>query len=196
MIDQVHAQAIHSIEKYLKASSPEKILLEDDLDFGCLAAMELRALSDSNSYLVKSIIFLLLESFSEHAHKEIYKLIRPHGPPIPEKWAFSFIRKVLNEEAIWDVDSQSYTENFSNHLEPVWNNLAHGDWACLAVDLERLDLTQTFLAVAEYFSQIKANLVRRGFNVWKHYFKWIGKGVCTAPVGTSQLYPIHCAALQ
>jgi hypothetical protein len=165
MIDQTHAEAIHAVEKHLAALPPEKIISEDDLDSACLAELELQALSDSNSYLVKSMIFLQLVAFSEHAHKEIYRLVRPHGPPVPGKGAFGFIRKVLKEKAIWDADSQSYRENFSDHLDPVRNNFAHGDWAGLATNLLQLDLTQAFLAVAEYFGQIKMNLKRSGFKV-------------------------------
>jgi hypothetical protein len=111
------------------------------------------------------MIFLQLVAFSEHAHKEIYKLVRPHGPSIPKRGAFGFIRDELKREAIWAEDSQSYKENFSDHLDPIRNNFAHGDWASLAANLQRLDLTQAFLAVAEHFCQIKANLARRGFDV-------------------------------
>jgi hypothetical protein len=166
MVDQTHAQAIHAVEKHLEALPPGKILSEDDLDFACLAALELQALSDSNSYLVKSMIFMQLDAFSDHAHKEIYKLVRPHGPLIPSKKAFKFICHALQqEEKIWDEESQPYKENFSNPRDPIRNNFAHGDWTCLAANLQRLDLTQTFLAVAEHFLKIKTNLVRRGFDV-------------------------------
>lgn len=163
MVDQTHAEAIHAVEKHPEALPPEKIFSEDDLDFACLASLELQALSDSNSYLVKSMIFLQLVSFSEHAHKEIYRLVRPHGPPVPEKGSFVFIRDVLKQEAIWEADSEFYKDNFSSHLNPIRNNFAHGDWTCLAANLQRLDLTQAFLAVAEYFGQIRVNLARCGF---------------------------------
>ncbi|HUA67794.1 MAG TPA: hypothetical protein VMA13_04535, partial [Candidatus Saccharimonadales bacterium] len=96
---------------------------------------------------------------------QIYKLVRPHGPPIPERGVVAFIRNALKEENICDADSQFYKENFSDHLEPIRNNFAHGDWTCLAANLQRLNLTQAFQAVAEHFNQIKTKLTYRGFDV-------------------------------
>ena len=163
MVDRTHAQAIHAVEKHLEKLPPEKILSEGDLDSACLAELELQALSDSNSYLVKPMIFLQLDAFSDHAHKEIYNLVRPHGPPYPDKQAFCFIRNALQqEERVWNTDSSFYKQHFSDFREPIRNNFAHGAWSCLATNLERLDLTQTFVAVAEHFVQIKTNLRHRG----------------------------------
>jgi hypothetical protein len=164
LIDETHAQAIHATKKYLETLPPGKILSENDLDSACLADLELQALTDSNSYLVKSLIFLQLDAFSEYAHKEIYNLTHPNGPALPERNSFNFIRGALKEDTIWDIDSHSYEANFLDHRNPIRNSFAHGDWKCLAENLQPLELTQAFLAVAEHFGQIKMNLMRRGFD--------------------------------
>lgn len=164
MIDETHAQAIRATKKYLETLPPGKMLSEEDLDFACLAELELQALTDSNSYLVKSLIFLQLDAFSEYAYKEIYSLARPNGPALPERNSFSFLRDALKKDGIWDIYPQSYETNFIGHRDPIRNGFAHGDWKSLAANLQRLDLTQTFLAVAEHFGQIKMNLNRLGFD--------------------------------
>jgi hypothetical protein len=71
--------------------------------------------------------------------------------------------KALQAEGILQSVPHSYTEHFERHIMPVRNNFAHGDWRHLAATLNKLDLTQSFLAVAEYFLRIKENLSRRGF---------------------------------
>ncbi len=166
MVDEIHDRTIQAIKEHLEALPSDKLLSEDALEFASLAEMELDALSDSNSYLVKSTVFLLLVSFTEYANKEVYKLVRPHGPAIPEKSAVSFIRNGLREEGILEADDPaSYTEHFFNHIQPVRNNFAHGDWAQLAKTLNQVDLTKSFQAVHEYFGSMKANLSRRGVEV-------------------------------
>src|SRR6266498_244424 len=63
MVDEIHDRTIQAIKEHLEALPSDKLLSEDALEFASLAEMELDALSDSNSYLVKSTVFLLLVSF-------------------------------------------------------------------------------------------------------------------------------------
>ena len=163
MLDEIHDRTIQAIKEDLKALPPERLLSEDALDFASLAEMELDPLSESNSYLVKSTLFLLLVSFTEYARKEVYRLVRPHGPAIPERSAVRVILDRLREDGILEADDPaSYTEHFFNHINPVRNNFAHGDWAKLAKTLNQVDLTKSFQAVHEYFQRTKEHLSRRG----------------------------------
>jgi hypothetical protein len=99
MVDQAHSQAIEVLKKDLETISPKAAISEEALSDAVLAEMELEALSDSDSYLVKSLIFLNLLSFVEHARKEIYKLIHPKGPNIPARGSVGFIIVSRKEHA-------------------------------------------------------------------------------------------------
>src|SRR5579862_404975 len=63
MMDRTHAQAIDAVKAELAKVSRTKIESEEALEDAVLAEMELEALSDSDSYLVKSLILLNLISF-------------------------------------------------------------------------------------------------------------------------------------
>jgi hypothetical protein len=130
-----------------------------------MANLELQILGDSDSYLVKSMLFLVLVAFNEFAHKQVYQLVKPHGPAPPLKGAFTFIKKALIGCQVIHQEPAAYQQHFAIHFEPVRNNFAHGDWRELQETLAAVDLAQSFEAVREYFCTIRDALVSQGFNV-------------------------------
>jgi len=163
MMDKTHAEALNSVRDFLAQAPPP--ITEGALDDLVMAEMEHQILSDSDSYIVKSILFLMLISFSEFALKQVYKLYQPPEPPPPARKAVKRIIATLKRrKAITQVPA-SYEANFSNHIDPVRNGFAHGDWMEIGQALNNLDLTKSFLSVAEYFLVIQQNLRDQGHDV-------------------------------
>src|SRR5688572_15105875 len=111
--------------------------------------MEHEILSDSNSYIVKSMLFLLLVAFNEFALKQVYRVLPAPKPRLPPKGAVRIIMKTLAERKIVEDSPASYEHNFQRHIDPVRNNFAHGDWLELGRTLAAVELAKAFEAVAE-----------------------------------------------
>ena len=165
MMDQAHAESIGGVRAFLTARSKCQSADEDELDARIMATHELQILSDSDNYLLKSMLFLMLVSFSEFTHKAIYGLVKAEGPAPPPKHAFKFITKALSECGVIGQVPATYQQQFTNHIDPVRNSFAHGDWQELQLSLAAVDLAQSFQAVAQYFYTVQENLRNQGFNV-------------------------------
>jgi hypothetical protein len=163
IIDRTHSQALQGVRDFLKDAQPAAG--EDELDDLAVAEMEHQMLSDSDSYIVKSLLFFLLVSFNEFALKRIYSLYQPPEAAPPKRGAVQFIVTALKRlEAIKEVPI-SYKANFEKHIDPVRNGFTHGEWEEIGEALGTVDLTQSFLSVAEYFGAIQENLRVQGFDV-------------------------------
>lgn len=158
MVDRTHSEAINGVREFLSRRGSRPPSNEDELDDLLMAETELQVLSDSNSYLVKSLLFLLLVAYNEFAHKQVYQLVRPQGPALPPKGAYGFITKALTEDGVIRQAPSSFEQNFRRHIQPVRHNFAHGDWRELERTLAAVDIAQSFLAVAEYFHAVENNL--------------------------------------
>jgi|SRR6185503_8681106 len=165
LMDRAHAGAIDGVQAFLTDRSQRQPASEDELDDLFMANLELRILSDSDSYLVKSMLFLLLVAFNEFAHKQVYKLVKPQGPALPPKGALKFITNGLKTAGIIGSVPRNYEAHFLNHIEPVRHNFAHGDWVELGRTLGSVDLRDSFSGVVEYYLVISQNLRDKGFDV-------------------------------
>lgn len=162
LVDQCHSQALAGIRAFLaNAKEPAN---EDELDTMFFASTELEALSDSDSVIVKSLIFSLLTAFHEYAFKQVQKLIEPHNP-VEGKRAYLKIRERLKAKGLLDEMPADYEAYFERFRDPVRNNLAHGDWSELAQELHALDLTKAFLVQAELCVTIATKLNELGHDV-------------------------------
>jgi hypothetical protein len=164
LVDQSHSTAVAGVRAALSEHTKTPPSNEDELDDVILASMELDALSESDSVLVKSLIFLLLASFHEYGLKKIHKLVQPENPP-PAKHAFQRICTNLKNHGLLENVPDEYETDFNRFRDPVRNNLAHGDWSALAQELHALDLTKAFLAVAGFFLAFSPKLVKMGHDV-------------------------------
>ena len=126
--------------------------------------MESDALNDSDSVIVKSLIFSLLNSFHEYVFKQVQKLIEPDDP-VEGKWAYLKIRDRLKAKGLLDDMPADYEAHFDHFRDPVRNNLAHGDWSDLTQELVALDLTKAFLAQAGLCVAMAAKLNEMGHDV-------------------------------
>jgi hypothetical protein len=163
MVDRTHAQALDGVRGFLAGAKPPTD--ESALDDLALAHMEEQILSDSDSYLLKSLLFLSLVAFNEFALKEVYKLFSPPERKPPAIGAVKFITEALTRLGVAKDVSTSYNEHFINHIEPVRNGFAHGDWAELGKALTTVDLAQSFLAVAGHFTAMGEPLRAKGLDV-------------------------------
>lgn len=162
LVDQCHSQALAGVRSFLAdAKEPSS---EDELDTLFVASTELEALSDSDSVIVKSLIFALLSSFHEFVFKQVQKLIEPNNPP-KEKHAYKWIRGRLESHRLLDNMTDDYVTDFDRFRDPVRNNLAHGDWSALARELHALDLTKSFIAQAGLCVAMAAKLNELGLDV-------------------------------
>jgi len=164
LVDRSHSTAVRGLRAFLDEHS--KILHDeaDALDDLFVADEELRALSESDSFLVKSVVFLLLVAFTEYARKQIHQLLEPGQPP-PERHAVKWVLTRLEAQGVLLDLPQEYETDFRKFCDPVRNNLAHGDWSALGKELHSLDLTKSFLAVAGYFIAIRQNLLDKNYDV-------------------------------
>jgi hypothetical protein len=161
LIDQTHAHALQGVRQFLSSSQAEADPAEaEDIAF---AEMEHQMPSDSDNYFVKSMLFLCLVSFNEIALKEVYQLFQPPEPPPPRKRAFMVITSRLMRLGVFTEATRTpaYDEHFYSHIEPVRNNFAHGDWSKLKETLTSLDLSQSFLVVAQFFWEVQHNLATK-----------------------------------
>ena len=162
LVDQCHSQALKGVRSFLAdAKEPAN---EDELDTLFTASMELEALSDSDSVIVKSLIFSLLNSFHEYVFKQVQKVIEPHDP-VEGKSAYQEIHKRLKTKGLLGETPADYEAHFQRFRDPVRNNLAHGDWSELTHELHALDLTKAFLAEAGLCVAMAARLREMGHDV-------------------------------
>lgn len=164
LVDKSHSSALAGVRSFLKERTKSPPSNEDELDDICMASMELDALSESDSVIVKSLLFLLLASFHEYGLKQIQKLVEPQSPP-PPKSSVQWILKNLKSHGLLADAPDDYETDFNTFRDPVRNNLAHGDWSALAHELHALDLTKAFLAVAFFFGAMRFKLNQMGHEV-------------------------------
>lgn len=162
LVDQCHCQALTGVRSFVAGA--KKPLNEDELDALYSASMELEALSDSDSVIVKSLIFSLLNSFHEYVFKQVQRLIDPQNP-IEGKRAYLKIHERLKAKGLLDEMPADYEAHFDRFRDSVRNNLAHGDWSELSQELHALDLTKAFLAQAGLCVAMAAKLRELGHDV-------------------------------
>ncbi len=163
LVDRSHSDALAGVRAFLKERTKAPPSNEDELDDIAMASMELDALSESDSVIVKSLIFLLLASFNEYGLKQIQKLVEPENPP-PGRGTYNWIFDWLRNQGLQENEPDEYESDFNRFYDPVRNKLAHGDWAALADELHALDLTKAFCAVAFFFGRIRFKLTEMGYD--------------------------------
>ena len=164
LVDRCHSEALTGVRSFLGQQSNKSPSNEAELDDLLLASMELEALSDSDSFLVKSLILLLLVSFNEFGYKAIHRFVQPSVTP-PERSAVRWMIDQLQADGVMGQPSPNFEAKFGRYIIPVRNNFAHGDWAALEKQLHTLNLSEAFLAVAAEFVAIRQNLLDRGHDV-------------------------------
>lgn len=164
LVDRSHSDALNGVRSFLAERATFTPSNEDELDDLCMASMELDALRESDSVIVKSLIFLLLSSFHEYGLKQVQSCVEPGSSP-PSRGAVKWILERLQSFGLLAEIPQDYEADFNRFRDPVRNNLAHGDWAALASELHSLDLSKSFRAVAGFFVAMQPRLREMGHDV-------------------------------